>query len=370
MKIQILFLSGMVWLLLPSCSHKKNEIAQKNYLLKGDTILIPDSSNIRSKLKISKASIDLYKLQIFSAAKVTAIPNKYAVIAAPFNGRIMESFVKLGQEVNQGTPLFSIISSEFTDAQKLYLQAKQQYLLADKDFKRQKDLLDNGVGIQKDLESAKTTYEITKSELEKSQASIRIFGVDPDKMIFGEPLIVRSPIKAQVISNKIVVGKYLTDNSDPILTVAELSTVWITATVKEKDIRLVNEGDVTAAEVTAYPGQIFSGTVYHIDDMVDEETRAINVLIECKNLDRKLKPGMYATIKFTETPVMAVFVPPSSLLQFNDKNFLFLEVAPFQFMRRYVKTGETINGKTLITEGLTGNENLIVEGGFYLLDAK
>ena len=370
MNIRILFPIGIVWLSVASCGHKKVDDVQKNYIIKGDTIVIPEGSNIKPKLKIAKATVEPYKLQIFSAAKITAIPNKYAVISAPFNGRIVRSFVTLGQNVNQGTPLFSIISSDFTDAQKLYLQARQQYLLADKDFKRQKDLLDNGVGIQKDLDAAKSTFEITKSEFEKSQSSIRIFGVDPDVMIFGEPLIVRSPIHGEVISNKIVVGKYLTDNSDAILTVAELSTVWITATVKEKDIRLVSEGDVSEAEVTAYPGQIFRGNVYHIDDMVDEETRAINVLIECANKDGKLKPGMYATIKFTETPVMAVFVPGSSLLQFNDKNFLFLEVAPNQFMRRYVQTAEVVNGKILVKVGLRGGEQVIVEGGFYLLEAK
>lgn len=370
MKIQTLLFGWIVCLSVTSCSHKKAGDLQKNYVLKGDTILIPDSSNVVTKLKILSASIEPYKLQIFSSAKVTAIPNKYAEISAPFNGRIMQSYVRLGQNVSQGTPLFSIISSDFTDAQKLFLQAKQQFLLADKEFKRQKDLLDNGVGIQKDLESAKTTFEITKSEYEKSQASIRIFGVDPEKMIFGEPLIVRSPIHGQVIVNKIVVGKYLTNNSDPILTVAELSIVWITATVKEKDIRLIHEGDISDAEVTAYPGEMFRGKVYHIDDMVDEETRAINVLIECNNSNKKLKPGMYATIKFTEIPVMAVFVPATSLLQFNDKNFVFLEVARNQFMRRYVQTAETIKGKTLITEGLKGDERVIIEGGFYLLDAK
>ncbi len=188
MKITTLILISL-WFIGTSCIHKKAENVTQNYILKGDTIIIPDSSNIKSKLKISPASLEPYKLQIFSAAKITAIPTKYAIISAPFSGRIVQSFVSLGQRVEQGTPLFSIISSDFTDAQKLYLQAAQQYQLAEKDFKRQKDLLDNGVGIQKDLESAKTTFEITKSEYEKAQASIRIFGVDPAKMIFGEPLI-------------------------------------------------------------------------------------------------------------------------------------------------------------------------------------
>jgi cobalt-zinc-cadmium efflux system membrane fusion protein len=356
--------------LFESCKHNIKENQHVNYVLQGEEIIIPDSSNIKPHIKLSLATNEPYKLQLYSAAKIKAIPNKYAEIAAPFNGRITESHVKLGQDVNEGTPLFSIYSSEYTDAQKLYLQAKQQYLLAEKDYKRQNDLLENGVGVQRDFETARTLYENSKSEFEKSQASIRIFGVDPDKMIFGEPLLVRSPIKGQVIKNSIVVGKYLTDNSSAIITVAEISSVWITASVKEKDIRFIQEGDPTEAQVIAYPNETFSGRVYHIDEIVDEETRSINVLIECTNRGEMLKPGMYATVKFTERPVPTVFVPATSLLQFNDRNFVFVQTKPDRYKRQIVTTGETVNGKTVITEGLKGDEIIISEGGFYLLDAK
>jgi cobalt-zinc-cadmium efflux system membrane fusion protein len=353
-----------------SCK-SKNDIRQPiNYILEGEFITIPDSSNIKPQIKLAKAELEPYKLQLYSAAKIKAIPNKFAEIAAPFNGRITQSFIKLGEDVKTGTPLFSIYSSDYTDAQKLYLQAKQQFLLSEKEFKRQGDLLENGVGVQRDFETARTLFENSKSEFEKASASIRIFGVDPDRMIFGEPLVVRSPINGQVIKNSIVVGKYLTDNSSAILTVAEISSVWITASVKEKDIRFIQEGDQTDAQVIAYPGETFRGKVYHVDEIVDEETRAINVLIECPNRGEMLKPGMYATVKFTEKPILTVFVPATSLLQFNDRNFVFVEVKPGTYKKQIVGTGETINGKTLIVEGLSGGETIISEGGFYLLDAK
>jgi cobalt-zinc-cadmium efflux system membrane fusion protein len=353
-----------------SCKHKSESQQVVNYRLQGDLIIIPDSSNIKPQIKLTQVVLEPYKLQLYSAAKIKAIPNKFAEIAAPFNGRITKSFIRLGEDVKTGTPLFSIYSSDYTDAQKLYLQAKQQYLLAEKEYRRQNDLLDNGVGVQRDFETARTLFENSKSEFEKSSASIRIFGVDPDKMIFGEPLVVRSPIDGQVIKNSIVVGKYLTDYSSSILTVAEISSVWITASVKEKDIRFIKEGDQTDAQVIAYPGEVFRGKVYHIDEIVDEETRAINVLIECLNRGEMLKPGMYATVKFTEKPVPAVFVPASALLQFNDRNFVFVEVKPGTYKKQIVSTGETINGKILIVEGLEGTETIISEGGFYLLDAK
>lgn len=360
----------LMFILGGACKKKAGLPDAINYRLVGDEIIIPDSSNIRPKLKIETVKKESHQLQMYSAAKIKAIPNNYAEISAPFNGRITESFVKLGQDVNRGTPLFAIYSSDYTDAQKLYLQDKQQYLLAEKDLKRQKDLLDNGVGVQRDYETARTTFENSKSEFEKATASIRIFGVDPDKMIFGEPLVVRSPIHGQVIKNTIVVGKYLTDNSNSILTVAEISKVWITASVKEKDIRFIEEGDQTEAEVTAYPGEVFKGTVYHIDEIVDEETRSINVLIECLNRGEKLKPGMYATVKFTQRPGLSVFVPSSSLLQYNDRNFIFVETKPWHFKKQIVTTAETIDNRIVITEGLNGNESIIAQGGFYLLEAK
>lgn len=360
-------------LVVTSCQQNSNVAQNKSYASNndtGDVITLPDSSNIRSKIKIGSATKESYNYQFYSAAKVTAIPNKYAEIAPPFNGRIMKSFIKLGQNVAEGTPLFSISSSDFTDAQKLYLQDKQQYLLAEKDYKRQQDLVNNGVGIQKELEAARTNYEVTKSELGKARASIRIFGVDPDKLVFGDPLVIRSPIKGHVITNDIVVGKYLTDNSSAILTVADLSPVWIVATVKEKDIRFVHEGDAAGAEVTAYPGETFSGKVYHIDENVNDETRSIRVQIECANKQNKLKYGMYANVKFTEPSVSAVFVPATALLQLNDKSFVLQQIAPNRFKKQFVKTAETINDKVVVTEGLSGNETIVTEGGFYLLDAK
>src|SRR5579859_3868194 len=127
-KIAIPFIVAIV-VLVVACRNEKAPAQRVNYKLQGDEIFIPDSSNIKPQIKLIKASKEPYKLQLYSAAKIKAIPNKYAEIAAPFNGRIMKSFVKLGEDVRPGTPLFSIYSSDYTDAQKLFLQARQQYLL-------------------------------------------------------------------------------------------------------------------------------------------------------------------------------------------------------------------------------------------------
>ena len=85
--------------------------------------------------------------------------------------------------------------------------------------------------------------------------------------------------------------------------------------VKEKDIRFVNTGDHVSVKVGAYPDRNITGKVYHINEIVDEATRSVKVLIECDNPDRKLKPGMYATVNFSTTPVNSIMIPVTALMQ-------------------------------------------------------
>ena len=112
---------------------------------------------------------------------------------------------------------------------------------------------------------------------------------NPAEMILGPPMIVRSPIPGEVIKDNIVTGQYLKDDTEPIAIVADLSKVWIAAQVKEKDIRFINEGSSLDIEISALPGTVIKGNVYHVEEEVDEETRSIQVLSVCDNLNGHLK---------------------------------------------------------------------------------
>lgn len=335
----------------------------------GDTVVVPTASTVRNQLKTYTVKTETHQQQLTSAATVQAIPNLYADIAPPFDGRVMRSFVQLGQRVSAGAPLFELSSPDFTDAQKRFFQARQQNELGQLNLKRQQDLMKNGVGTQRELDEARTNAEIQRKEYENATAGIRLFRVDPSKMTFGQALIVRAPLAGIVIRNNIVVGQYLTDNATPVATVAELSKVWVAGQLKEKDIRFVQEGDEVRVEVTAYPGQIIRGKVFHLSETVDSDTKAIQALVLCTNPDRKLKPGMYATIHFIERPEQATLIPASSLLQKEEKSYVFVQVKPGHYVRRFVQTGETESGRILVRSGLNPGDVIVSNGAFYLLQA-
>lgn len=364
----ILFLIAMT--ILIACNDKKTTIEKDNYSVQNDTILVPETSTIAPKLKLETVKSELYQSELITAGTVKAIPNFYAEIAPPFSGRVTKVYLKLGMKTQAGTPLFEMVSPDFTDAQKNFFQAKSAYQVAKLSLKRQQDLKSNGVGSQKDLEEAQTNFQVNEKEYQNAVASLKIFGVNVNKLVFGQPLIVTSPIAGEIITNEVVMGQYIKADDAPKAKVADLKKVWVSGQIKEKDIRFIHELDGAEIQVDSYPDKKITGKIYHVDEMVDEATRSVQILIDCLNNDHALKPGMYVTVKFIDTPENTLFVPAKAVLQFNDKSFVFVKLAKGKYIRRTVETGISKKGKIAILSGLKSNETIISEGAFYLLEAK
>ena len=195
----MLLLPAMV---LCSCNQNKqdDEVAIA-VTLRGDTIQIGDKSPILSRLKTDVVKKEPYRLEFSTSGVVKAIPSNYAEIASPFAGRISKSFVRLGQKVTPGSPVFEISSPSFFETGKGYYQAKQEMELALKSLKREKDLLQNKVGVQKELEEAEVNYELKKKDYENAVAALKVFQIEPEDLVLGQPLIVRSPIAGEIVTN-------------------------------------------------------------------------------------------------------------------------------------------------------------------------
>lgn len=365
-----ILLTLIVAVVLTACSNKVETKENESFSLQGDTIIVAGKSTITPKLKLETVKNESYQFELQTAATIKAIPNSYAEIAPPFSGRVTKVYLKLGMKTQAGTPLFEMVSPDFTEAQKNFFQAKSGYQIARLSLKRQQDLKTNGIGSQKELEEAETNFEVSEKEYQNAVASLKIFGIDTNKLVFGQPLVITAPIAGEVISNELVMGQYIKEDDTPKAKIADLKKVWVAGLVKEKDMQFIHKLDGAEIQVAAYPYKNFPGKIYHINEIIDEDTRSVQVLIECLNADRLLKPGMYVSVKFTDKPVSTMFVPAKAVLQFNEKSFVFVQLSPGKYIRRYVDTGMSQNGKIAIQSGLKTNETIISEGAFYLLDAK
>jgi len=245
-----------------------------------------------------------------------------------------------------------------------FISARSALAQAERDLRRKEDLHQRGIAAQRELEEARTGYEIALSEMEGANLKMRIFGIEEDNI--GKPLIVRSPISGRVVDLNVAPGEFIAEPEEPLMIIADLSSVWVTANIQEKDIRLINPGDEVIARFAAWPGEVYEGTVLFISDILDEETRSTRVRIEFENQDNKLKPGMFASVRFLSEPSEEIVLPPRAVLQRRDFTYVYVETAPFTFAMRTVRTGELFGDKLVILEGLHPGEQVIVHNAVML----
>ncbi len=348
-----------------SKKHKQPPLARIE--ISGDTIKVPVNSTLLKKISSTKVSEEPYRSDVSTFGIVQAIPTNYAEIAAPFSGRITKSYVKLGQHVVKDEPIFAISSPSIYEVGKMYYQAKQEMELAKKNLKRQQDLYKNGVGIQKDMEEAEVNYQLYKRDFENVTASLKVYKVDPDELVLGQPLIVRSPISGNIVDNNIVIGQYLKEDADPVVIVAELSKVWIVGQVKEKDINSIHESEEIEITATAVSDKCFRGKIYYISDLLDEDTRSVQVFIECDNTAHSLKPGMYVSVRFIEEMSENILIPASSVFQKEHGSFVFISLGENKFVKRAVSVAEASGGRLLVKSGILTGEQVVTNGGYFLL---
>jgi cobalt-zinc-cadmium efflux system membrane fusion protein len=315
----------------------------------GNLVIVPDGSPLKDRLKVEPLHTETLRRQLVAPATVESDPSHLAKISPPLLGRVVKLLVKFGDTVTQGQTLVLIDSPDLAQAQSDFLKAKSAQVQAERTLSRQKDLAQHGIAAEKDVEQAKADDDAAVSELERSRLRLKVLGIDPGDI--GKPLAVRSPISGRVIDLNVAPGEFHNDPNFVMMTIADLSTVWLTANVQEKDIRRVHVGDDATAIFAAYPDDPRRGKVFAVNDLLDPETRSVKVRVAFDNPNGELKPGMFATMHFAGASVTEVVAPSTALILVGDKSYVFAEVDGGQFERKPVETGEQIGTLTVITEG-------------------
>ncbi|NHB67702.1 efflux RND transporter periplasmic adaptor subunit [Perlabentimonas gracilis] len=327
-------------------------------------IFIPETSPIRESIRVGNATSKIIRREVSAPATVVAKPSMRANIFPPAGGRIVQLFVNMGQSVRTGQSLFEIYSPDIAEVQTEFISARSELTQAERQLRRVEDLHQRGIAPLREVEETRTEFEIAQSEMEGASLKMKIMGIDEDKI--GKPLLVRSPINGRVVDLDVAPGEFIAEPEEPLMIIADLSKVWITASIQEKDIRFVNPGAVVNARFAAYPGELYEGTVLFVNDILDEETRTTRVVIEFDNQDLKLKPGMFASVRFLSEPTSAIVLASTAVLQRRDYNYVYVQTEPFTFEMRKVKTGELVDGKLVILDGLHEGEMIITHNAMML----
>ena len=154
-----------------------------------------------------------------------------------------------------------------------------------------------------------------------------------------------------------------------LYTVADLSSVWVSAQVFQSDLGRIKPGDPAVVTVDAYPGQTFNGRIRDILPQVDMTTRTARVRIALPNPGLKLKPGMYVNVVLQVPLGRQLVVPSSAVLHAGLRQLVFVSRGEGVFDPREVQTSGQAGDKTIITKGLKAGERIVISAGF-LIDSE
>lgn len=362
---RIIIFAGLC-MLLASC--KQNNTAQESAEVqyKGDTIVVKEDSPILGQIVIEKVQLRDFSAGFRTVGTIRPVSGKYAEIVPPFAGRITKSFVELGRKVSAGSPVFELSSSEFFEAVKAYFAAQSANEVAQTNYNRQRELEANGVASKKELELARNEANIAAKEWEQAKATLQIFNIDASSLQMGQALRVVSPIAGEVVRYDITIGSYVKEDAEPLAVIADLSTVWITALVKERNFGTIKKGEKVEVFTDAHPGTAIPGTIYHVGEMLDVETRSLEVIIACDNADRQLKPGMFCKVHFLSSPAKSIVLPATAIMQEQENDYVLVEASKGQYLRRKVQTETVSMDEVLVLSGIEEGENVVAKGGIFL----
>ncbi len=313
---------------------------------------------------------------VVTSGRVTFDDLKVAHVMSPVTGRVSRIEAQPGQRVKQGDTLAVIespdVGSAFSDLEK----AQADFISAEKDFNRQKELFDVHAGSQRDLEAAQGNFAKAKAELQRAKKKaqlLRAGGANAGSQNY----VLRAPIGGEVIARNVnpgaeVQGQYSGGTVLELFTIGELDTVWVMADLFEMDLGRVKQGTECLVKVVAYPGRVFKGVADWVSDTLDPATRTAKVRCKLDNADRSLKPEMYATAALAVDRQRALALPRSAILHLGDQTMAFVEIgkAPdgrIRFERRPVAVNEELGGDYLpVIRGIAAGEKVVTQGAILL----
>jgi cobalt-zinc-cadmium efflux system membrane fusion protein len=331
----------------------------------GDKIVVPEGSALRKALVVEPAAAKPVNARIALPAVVESDPARTAAVLTPLSGRLVSLKVSLGDRVKMGQVLAIVDSPDLGQAYDDDAKAADTLKLADRNLERQEGQHRIGAASDKDLDQAKSDRAQALAEYTRTQARLKMLGASADR---SHLLIVAASMSGSITALSVAPGDMINDPTQSLMTIADLSTVWVTALVPEKDVKAVYKHQSAEVTLSAYPDRVLQGTVLFVSDVIEPDSRRNKIRIAFANGDYALKPNMFATVTVIGPDQSEIVVPSSALLMNNDRTSVFVATAPWTFERRTVDSDLGDGSTVAIRSGLAAGDQVVVKGGILLND--
>ena len=248
-----------------------------------------------------------------------------------------------GERVTRGQRLFDLYSPELVNAQEEFLQALK---------------LDNA-GMQQASRDRLAALGVSTGQVQALQKSRRV----------QQRVAIYAPQDGVVSTLPVREGMFVKP-ADRVMSLADLSQVWLLAEVFERQADWVKVGQDADVVLPYQPGTQLEGRVEYIYPALDPRTRTLKVRLRFANPDETLKPNMYANVKIYGGPRENVIVIPlEALIRTGREERVVLDLGEGRFASRSVTAGIESGDWVEILSGIESGDRVVTSGQF-LIDSE
>ena len=289
--------------------------------------------------------------------RVTFNQEQVARVFPIFGGTVTEVSAEIGDHVRKGDILAVIRSGEVADYEKQKKEAEQQLIIARRNLQSVQDMFASGMASERDVLQAR--QELSNAEAEKKRIT-EIFSI---YHLAGKSLyIVKAPVSGFIVEKNINKEMQIrSDQNDEMFVISGLENVWVMADVYESNISKVHENAPVRITTLAYPGKEFTGKIDKVYNMLNDESKTMNVRVKLTNENYLLKPGMFTNVSVISrsSDKQLPRIDSHALVFENGKNFVVTVDADGKLAVKEVEVYRQLSKECYLSSGVQEGDRIL-----------
>jgi cobalt-zinc-cadmium efflux system membrane fusion protein len=342
-----------------------------------------------STLTVEPVTLRFFRNEHQTEGKIAVDEDRATPVFSPYAGRVTRLLAKPGDRVTQGQPLFVVEATDNVQAQNDFItavtslnKARSQLDLAQIQNRRAQDLFTGKAVPLKDVQTAEAALTSAQNDVRSAEVALeavrnrlRILGHSDEAINtfqtqgrISPDTTIAAPISGTVVQRKIGPGQYVsTGSTDPVFVIGDLSSVWVTAFVREVEAPEMVVGQQVSFSLLAYANRTFTARINYVATAIDPATRRLTVRATIDNPDGVFKPEMFANVTiYSESSQPAIAVPKQALIYEGSDVRVWAVNADNSLELRAVKTGLTNANLVAVRGNLAEGEKVVTKGSLFI----
>ena len=333
------------------------------------------SADQRKRLTILTAAAESFRPTLDVTGTVAFNGDHSTQVISPISGPVSRLMVSLGAAVSAGQPLALVSSPDFAAAVATYRKAEAAARNTQRILRLNEQLFQNDALARSELEQSRTDATAAAADRDAAALALQSLGLDEPtiaairdgKQTAPVEGAIRATIPGTVVEKLINPGQLMTGGATPAFTIADLSTMWVLASVYGADVALVSAGQRVDVMVDGATAPV-AGHVDYVAPIVDPGTKATSVRIVADNPRALLKRDQFVRIVIHAARDMSGILMPAAAVLRDDDNlpFVFIAANDGSFVRRRVTLGHRVGDRYELSAGVAVGEKVVGDGALFV----